>query len=114
VNRKRTNFIFLMIIVLSIIILGLIQTDNSFAYNACRNVAMKTKGYAVWKYVSSIEKTFQSVITFSDGYNSLDCYAMGFGSSWRVIYHSKTYVECSLSLEDTHNPCPEDYFGVEP
>lgn len=113
-NKKRAIFILLTIFILVTFVLSFVQTKQFSAYAACRNVAIETKGYAVWEHQSTIPFVFLSRITFSDGINNLDCNAMGIMSFWAVTSHSKTNAFCGTNLSETPNPCLEDYFGVKP
>ncbi|MBL8098650.1 MAG: hypothetical protein JNK81_05680 [Anaerolineales bacterium] len=112
-NKKHVLFVCLISIVLLTFILSFLQTKQFSAYAACRNLAMNTKGYAVWKHVSTLPLVFRSYITFNDGYNSFSCRATGIGPFWVANNELKTNVGCGLSLIPPVS-CPEDYFGVEP
>jgi hypothetical protein len=113
-NKKRAILILFMILVLSSFILSFVQTESFSAYGACRDLALKTKGYAIWKHQSAIPLVFMSQVTFSDGYNDLNCSAAGIGPFWQVTSFIKTNAACSLSLSNPPDLCPEDYFEVEP
>lgn len=112
-KKKSVLFVSIISIVLLTLVLSLVQTKQFSAYAACRNAALETKGYDIWKHESTIPLVFVSYITFSDGYNGLTCSTAGIGPFWRVTSLFKTLVGCGLSL-DPPIPCPEDYFGVEP
>ena len=66
------------------IFLGLAKTKQYSAYSVCRQLAMTTKGYAVWNYERTFPMVFMSQIVFSDGYNDLACDAIGIGPFWTV------------------------------
>jgi len=111
-NKKRA---FLIIFVLLTLILGFMLNPSFSAYASCRKVAMKAKGYAVWNHVSTTEDGSQSLVSFSDEYNnSLTCTATSVGFIWIAGSYSRTLVGCDPSLGNRFDPCPEDYFGVEP
>ena len=76
---------------------------------------MTTKGYAMWKHEETNQKTFMSLVRFSDGYNSLDCHAIGIGPFWIVRKALPTLVACDKGLGNGEiMMCPEEYFGVSP
>src|SRR5215216_996401 len=73
---------------------GRIETRHFSAYAACRKVAMNTKGYAVWKHEQTIQKMFRSRVWFSDGFNAIDCRAIGIGPFWIVRASLQTWAGC--------------------
>jgi hypothetical protein len=93
---------------------GRVQTRHFSTYAACRKVALTTKGYAVWKPQGLARRIFRSRLIFSDGFNSLDCSAIGIGPFWIVSLSQHTYnVGCTKDLGNGQTiACPEDYFGV--
>jgi hypothetical protein len=94
---------------------GGIETKQFSAYAACRKVAMKTKGVAVWEHKQTIQKIFMSRIRFSDGFNSLDCHAIGIGPFWLVRKTIPTFVLCDKDLGNGNIiSCTEEYYGVGP
>lgn len=113
-NKKRVLFVSIIGIVLLTFVLSFVQTKSFSAYAVCRNLALETKGYDVWKHQTTTPIVFVSQITFSDGYNDLSCSAVGIGPFWQVTSYSKTNVACALSLSNPPDLCPEDFFGVEP
>ena len=91
------------------------ETKHFSAYGACRNVAMKTQGYAVWKLRRTVRRMFRPQIIFSDGFSTIDCYAIGVGPFWTVRTARRTWAQCSKDAGNGQStPCPEDYFGVSP
>ena len=85
------------------------------AYNSCRSLAMKTKGYAVWRHETTTEDGSRAQVTFLDAYNNhLTCSATAVGFIWFATSYSRTLVACDPNLGNAFDPCPEDYFGVEP
>ena len=85
------------------------------AYAACRNVAMATKGYAVWKHERTIKRMFRPRIVFTDGSSTIDCYAIGLGPFWTVRTAQRTWRQCSQDAGNGQTmACPEDYYGVSP
>lgn len=113
-NKKRILLVSIISLVSLTFVLSFVQTKQFSAYAACRNLAVETKGYDVWKHQSTIPLVFVSYFTFSDGYNSLACNAAGVGPFWQVTSYSKTNAACALSLSNPPDLCPENYFGVEP
>lgn len=113
-KKIRNIFILLSVLVLAILILGFWQTTSFSAYGACRNLVMKTKGYAVWRHESTTQDGLQSQVSFSDEYNNrLTCSAIGIGPLWVATSYSRMLVGCNR-LGTASDPCPEDFFGVEP
>jgi len=105
----------LLLIILTTVFFGLVETRQYSAYAVCRNVAMNVKGYAIWEHKRTYQFVFQSWVVFSDGYNDLTCYASGIGPFWVINGYSQTLVACLSALSD--NPdgyCPEGHFGVSP
>jgi len=113
-KKIKNIFIILSIVVLTVLILGFWKTTGFSAYGACRKLAMQTKGYGVWRHESTTQDGFQSHVSFSDGYNIMTCSATGIGPFWVATSYSRTLVGCNQSLGTASDPCPEDYFGVEP
>ena len=111
---KRVLVISLISLVLLNFILSFVSTKQFSAYAACRNLAVETKGYGIWKHQATIPLVFNSQVIFSDGYNDLNCSATGIGPFWQVTSYIKTNAACSLSLSNPPDLCPEDYFGVVP
>jgi hypothetical protein len=94
---------------------GRVETSRFSAYAACRKVAMATKGYAVWTHQRTTQRLFRSRVVFSDGFNRLDCRAIGVGPFWIVRMALPTFVDCSKNLGNGKIiMCPEEYFGVSP
>lgn len=111
---KRVLVISLISLVILSFILSFVQTKQFSAYAACRNLAIETKGYGIWKHQATIPLAFKSQVIFSDGTNDLNCSTTGIGPFWQVTSYIKTNAACSLSLSNPPDLCPEDYFGVEP
>jgi hypothetical protein len=115
-NRKLGLILFLLTIMLvSTPFFGRVETRRFSAYAACRKVAMATKGYAVWQHEKTIERMVLSRIIFSDGFNNLDCRALGLGPFWMV---RKSLLSWNICDKDAGNGkmimCSEEYFGVSP
>lgn len=111
-NKKR---FFLLILVLLIITSGFVLHIRFSAYASCRALAMNTKGFSAWKYESTIEEGSQAQVSFLDIYNNpLTCNATRIGPFWFATSYSRILANCSASLTNHFDPCPEDYFGVEP
>jgi hypothetical protein len=105
----------LLAVILTSILFGQVKTKKFSAYATCRNVAMNTKGYAVWQHQSTSNRVFVSWVTFSDGFNDLTCQAVGLGPFWIPVTTMQTLVGCATSLSaNPTSACPEDYFGVSP
>lgn len=103
------------LVVLLSMFLGSVETDRFSAYGACREFALKTKGYAAWDHIHTTQMIFVSWMVFNDGYNDLTCQAVGVGPFWMVTSATKTNVACATELSgDPSSLCPEDYFGVSP
>ena len=114
-KKKRIFYILLAILVLFLCISGFTMHPSFSAYDSCRSLAMKTKGYAVWRYEATTEDGFQAQVTFLDEYNnSLTCSAKAIGPIWIATSYSRTLVNCNPNLGNAFDLCPEDYFGVEP
>ena len=94
---------------------GAVETKHFSAYAACRKIAMTTKGYSTWEHEQTQQLVFRSRIQFSDGSNELICQAVGVGPFWLVGKIRPTLASCSNDLGNGKTePCPEDYFGVNP
>jgi len=104
------SLLLLVVIVTTTIFFGRAETKYFSAYAACRKTAIATKGYAVWKHTQTTQILFVTQVTFSDGYNDLDCTAFGVGPFWITGFAFQTLVGCSAN----DGMCPEDYFGVSP
>ena len=103
------------LVVLLSIFLGSVETNRFSAYGACRDVALRTEGYAIWDHVHTTQMVFASWMVFNDGYNDLTCQTVGIGPFWVVTSTTKTKVACATELSsDPSSLCPEDYFGVKP
>src|SRR5215216_5589719 len=77
--------LFLLIIMLiTTPFFGTVETKHFSAYAACRKVTMAIKSYAEWKHVRTTPKLVRSWFLFSDGFNELDCRAVGIGPFWFV------------------------------
>jgi hypothetical protein len=115
-NWKVGILLFLLAIMfVSTPFFGRVETRRFSAYATCRKVAMRTKGYAVWKHKQTIQKIFMSRVRFSDGFNSLDCHAIGIGPFWIVRKSLPTLVACDNDLGNGKIiTCPQEYFGVSP
>ena len=106
----------LALVVTSTPYFGRVETSRFSAYAACRKVAMATKGYAEWKHEQTIPKMFiLSRVLFSDGFDEIDCHAMGVGPFWIVRKSQFAFTTCSKDLGNGKKMiCPEGYFGVNP
>jgi hypothetical protein len=91
------------------------ETKQFSAYAACRKVAMDTKSYAVWTHQQTIKRMFRPRILFTDGFSTIDCYAIGVGPFWTIRMAKRTWAQCNKDLGNGQSTaCPEDYFGVSP
>jgi uncharacterized membrane protein len=94
---------------------GRVETRQFSDYATCRKLAMMTKGYAVWEHQQTIQKMFMSRIRFSDGFNTLDCHAIGFGPFWMVRKSQQTLVNCDPDAGNGQIMlCSREHFGVSP
>ena len=95
---------------------GRVETSRFSAYGTCRKVAMATKGYATWKHEQTIPKMFiLSRVIFSDGFDKIDCRAIGLGPVWTVRKSLFTFTTCSKDAGNGEKMmCPDGYFGVSP
>ena len=116
-SRKwKIGLLILLAIIITIetIILGQVETKYFSAYAACRDVAMKTKGYGVWKHVSTTPTPPTIRVMFDDGTNDFGCETIGIGPFWIAMLTWQTLVGCVKSFNPILETCPEDYFGVSP
>ena len=91
------------------------ETQQFSAYAACRKVAQDTKSYAVWKHQRTIRRMFRPRILLTDGFSTIDCYAIGVGPFWTIRTAKHTWAPCSKDLGNGQSTtCSEDYFGVSP
>lgn len=113
---RKWNFgivLFVSILAIETVILGQEKTNQFSAYAACRDVAIATKGYGVWKHTGTTPLLFFSAIQFSDNANYLSCSAIGIGPFWMGIPTFETLRGCLRNAQGV-SPCPEGYFGVSP
>ncbi|HSJ89466.1 MAG TPA: hypothetical protein VK909_19805 [Anaerolineales bacterium] len=115
-NWKVAAPLFLVAILLvSTPYFGGVKTKEFSAYAACRKIAMATKAYATWEHEQTMPMLFRSRVRFSDGFNHLNCQAIGVGPFWTVGKVRPILASCSKDLGNGKaEPCPEDYFGVRP
>jgi hypothetical protein len=106
----------LVIIVISTLFFGGVETKRFSAYAACRKVAMETKGYSIWEHTKTVQYVFISAVYFVDMTNELGCAAVGVGPFWHAIGAYQTIVGCGIGYGDGTYvvPCREGYFGVSP
>ncbi len=109
-KKLGISLLLLVIIVTTTIFFGRAETKDFSAYATCRKTAMRTKGYAVWEHTNTTQVLFMTHVSFSDGFNDLDCTAFGVGPFWITGFAFHTLVGCLNS----NGMCPEDYFGVSP
>lgn len=115
-NWKVVIALFLLaVLIASTPYFGRFETRQFSAYAECRKIAMSLNGYAVWKHEQTTQKIFRSRIFFSDGYNSLECRAIGVGPFWIVRGAILHLFDCSKDLGNGEVMMfPTEYFGVSP
>jgi hypothetical protein len=106
--------LFFIIVTVETIILGQVETKQFSAYATCRDLAIATRGYAIWKHISTKQTIPTTRVTFSDRTNDLVCDAIGIGPFWIIVNNWHTLVGCVESFEPKPKTCPEDYYGVSP
>ena len=113
--KVAVPLLFVAILLVSTPFFGGVETKQFSAYAACRKTAEATKSYAIWEHEQTMQMVFRSRVQFSDGLNELICQAVGVGPFWIVGKVRPTLVSCSKDLGNGKTePCPEDYFGVNP
>jgi len=112
VSRKIKIRVFFIILLITV----LVTLFPTFAYGACRNELMHTKGYGVWIYKGTgLNLIFLRALFFDDGTNDLSCIAFGIGPFWVASPAFETLVGClTKNANDELIDCPRDYFGVYP
>ncbi len=113
-SKINIALLILAIILSSSMYFAQAETKEFSAYAACREQALRTQGYAVWKHTKTIPLIFMSTVEFFDGFNSLTCDAFGVGPFWFAGSSIQTLVGCATNLSDPPSLCPENYYGVSP
>ncbi len=80
------------------------KTSYFSAYGVCQKKALSIKGNKTWEYQRTNAKVFGSVVYFFDGYNVLQCDALGVGPFWIVL------IATWRCRGNTSEICPPDMF----
>ena len=103
-KRKLAVLLFLIIIIAITPVFARVKTNHFSAYAVCQKQALSIKGNKEWGYQRTSPEIFASVVYFFDGYNVLECHALGVGPFWIVFL---TVWGCR---GNTIEICPPDMF----
>jgi len=117
--RKTIKYLIVAIILIMSFFIRAVVTEKgptgyASAYEACRDMAMRTAGYDVWVYQNEAQEGTHTTVFFTDDINTLSCRATQIGTLW--------YADAGYSFRTMSAPvCPEsgcpwklDYHGVSP
>ena len=111
----------LVFIIISIAIMAVARNNypSGYAtpYDACRDVAMHTRGWDVWAYKGEAQDGSLLTIFFTDGINTLSCPAKQIESLWYADAENSFQTMLGPVCPDPDNryPCPKwDYHGARP
>ncbi|HNM38430.1 MAG TPA: hypothetical protein PKI33_15275 [Anaerolineales bacterium] len=105
-RKRKFILLFLITVIATTPIFARAKIKYFSAYGACQNRSMSIKGNKTWEYQNTTNRNLISTVSFSDGYNKLECDAIGVGPFWVVIL---TVSGCRGNTIEICPPNEDDY-----